>query len=301
MEKKANKGLSASFVTGAIALIFLIVGFQIALFINKAAISKVEADRSAPDTVYIVEQIGDGVSLPAEVSPRKSYSNSSKTKTTTEKGFQKIYEAKVPKKVESFRFNPNTVSIEDLQRLGFSEKQAQSIENYRAKGGSFRRKSDFAKSYVVSDSVYARLEPYIDIPLTELNTADSAAFDALPGIGGYFASKMVEHRRLLGGYSYKEQLMDIYRFDEDRFAALEDLISVDTTLARPYPLWTLPEDSLALHPYIGKYSARSIVFYRENNDPADWTVEGLSKAGILKAGMADKLSRCRLAAPDASP
>jgi DNA uptake protein ComE-like DNA-binding protein len=49
----------------------------------------------------------------------------------------------------------------------------------------------------------------------DLNLADSAAFDALPGIGGWFASKMIEHRKALGGYSYKEQLMDIYRFDQE--------------------------------------------------------------------------------------
>ena len=82
--------------------------------------------------------------------------------------------------VESFPFDPNTVSVEDLCRLGFSLKQAPSIDNYRRKGGRFRRKSDFAKSYVVSDSIYRRLEPYVDIPLVDLNEADSAAFDALP-------------------------------------------------------------------------------------------------------------------------
>ena len=38
------------------------------------------------------------------------------------------------KRVESFRFDPNTVSVEDLCRLGFTPKQAQSIDNYRKKG-----------------------------------------------------------------------------------------------------------------------------------------------------------------------
>ena len=74
---------------------------------------------------------------------------------------------------------------------------------YRNKGGKFRRKSDFARSFVVSDSIYKRLEPYIDIPLIDLNLADSAAFDSLPGIGGWFASKMLAYRKELGGYSYK--------------------------------------------------------------------------------------------------
>jgi DNA uptake protein ComE-like DNA-binding protein len=202
------------------------------------------------------------------------------------------------RQVESFRFNPNTVSVEDLCRLGFSPKQAESIDNYRRKGGRFRRKADFAKSYVVSDSIYRRLESFIDIPLVDLNTADSAAFDALPGIGGWFASKMLEYREKLGAYSYKEQLLDIYKFTEEKYQALEDLITVSPKYMTPYPLWTLPADSLRLHPYIKDYeTARSIVLYRENSDKEDMTVEGLLKSWILTPDSADRLSRCKIRSP----
>ena len=98
--------------------------------------------------------------------------------------------------------------------------------------------------------MYRRLQSYIQIPLVDLNKADSAAFDALPGIGGWYASKMIEYRERLGGYSYKEQLMDIWKFDSDRFDGLSDLIAVDEENVTPYRLWSLPEDSLRLHPYI---------------------------------------------------
>jgi DNA uptake protein ComE-like DNA-binding protein len=199
--------------------------------------------------------------------------------------------------VESFRFNPNTVSHDDLCRLGFSSRQAQSIINYREKGGRFRRKSDFAKSFVVADSVYARLEPYIDIPLLDLNLADSAAFDGLPGIGGYFASKMVSYREQLKGYSYKEQLMDIWRFDQEKFEAISDLVVVSPENITPYPLWTYPADSLRRHPYIRNYeTARAIVLYRENTPPSQWSIKEISAAGILSESAAEKLSRCHIAA-----
>jgi DNA uptake protein ComE-like DNA-binding protein len=195
--------------------------------------------------------------------------------------------------VESFRFNPNTASHEDFRRLGFSEKQAQSIINYREKGGSYKRKEDFARSFVVSDSIYRRLEKYIDIPLVDLNLADSAAFDALPGIGGWFANKMVEYRKALGGYSCKEQLLDIYNFTEEKYRALEDLITVSPEYVTPYPLWTLPADSLRLHPYIKDYeTARSIVLYRENSPTDALSVSSLASAGIITSDVAEKLSRC---------
>ena len=206
---------------------------------------------------------------------------------------------KLPRKhVESFIFNPNTVSVEDLCRLGFTYKQAAAIDNYRQKGGRFRRKEDFARSYVVSDSIYQRLQPYMDIPLTDLNLADSAAFDALPGIGGWFASKMLEYRRQLGGYSYKEQLMDIYRFDQEKYDALKDLITVSPDHVTPYQLWTLPADSLRRHPYIRNYeTARSIVFFRVNTPPDQWTVDALLAAGILTEDQWNSLSGCCIALP----
>ena len=198
--------------------------------------------------------------------------------------------------MESFRFNPNTVSVEDLIRLGFSEKQAQAIDNYRAKGGRFRRKADFAKSFVVADSVFRRLEPFIDIPRVDLNRADSAALDALPGIGPYYAAKIVGYRAELGGYSYPEQLMDLYRFDREKYDALQDLVFCSKPA--PYALWTLPADSLRKHPYIhSRQVARAIVLFRENTPREDWTVQALSAAGILPEEDGRRLSRCVIAEP----
>jgi DNA uptake protein ComE-like DNA-binding protein len=200
------------------------------------------------------------------------------------------------RKVESFRFDPNTAGQEDLMRLGFSEKQAAAIVNYRAKGGRFRRKEDFAKSFVVADSVYKRLEPYISIPKIDINKADSAAFDTLPGIGGYFAARMVSYRAELGGYSFPEQLMDIWHFDREKYDGLKDLVFCSPPA--PFGLWTLPADSLRRHPYIRSWqAARSIVLFRDNTPREGWTVEAIAAAGILPEEDARRLSRCVIAAP----
>ena len=205
---------------------------------------------------------------------------------------QRIYESERGRSAESFRFDPNTVTTGDLQRLGFSEKQAAAIEAYRAKGGRFRRPEDFARSYVVSDSVYRRLEPFIEIPKLDINAADSAAFDTLPGIGAYFASRMVSHRKALHGYSYPEQLLDIPGFGQERYDGLKDLITAGP--CEPYPIWTLPEDSLALHPYIGRYAAHGIVLYRENTPAENRSAADLKQRGIISGENAGKLLRCRL-------
>lgn len=282
MEKNSKRNdrraPSSVFKTGGIALAFLIIGYQSALFVQRAAVLKIAAVRDVPDTVYIT---------PVDTVRRNAVHSApvEQVRRTARR------------RVESFRFNPNTVSFEDLQRLGFSEKQAQSILNYRAKGGRFRRPSDFAASFVVSDSVFRRLEPYISIPKVDINKADSATFDGLPGIGPYFAAKMVAYRERLGGYSFKEQLMDIYHFDKEKYDGLSDLI-VCSRPAKAFRLWTMPEDSLKLHPYIKSWhAAHSIVIFRDNTPREEWTVQALAKTGILTEEDAGKLSRCCIEEP----
>ena len=336
LKKRKNKvsaQLDASLKAGAIALVFLVLGYQTALFVHKAAVTKIISNRDCPDTVFISALPSD--SQPADRQPVGSQSSGSQasgtqapagnasigqpagsqsscsqspaglsansTEVIARKNSQhspeveKIRELYPSRNPEVFRFNPNTVSIEDLQRLGFSLKQARSIDNYRRKGGRFARKSDFAKSYVVSEETFRRLEDYIDIPLLDINMADSAAFDALPGIGGWFASAMVRHREELGGYNSKRQLLNIYRMDEERYGAISDLVFVSSRDARPFRLWSLPADSLRLHPYIRKWqTAKDIVLYRDHNPRERWSLDALLDAGVIDSVQYVKLSRTLL-------
>ena len=296
-----------SFIIGAIALLFLITGYETALFVHRAAVERIVSLKEKPDTVYVIVREGDsstllgmterGFSASLEMTRRDTV----KRRAERSKVAEKVLAQYSPRRVESFRFNPNTVSVEDLQRLGFSEKQAASIDNYRQKGGVFHRKEDFAKSYVVADSVYQRLAPYISIPKVDINKADSAAFTTLPGIGKYFAGKMVEYRTRLGGYTYPEQLMEIYRFDREKYDGLKDLITCSTP--KPYPLWTLSEQDLAKHPYIGWAAARAIVLYRNNTPPEQRSAEGIIKAGIIPEEYAGRFLRCfnKTCQPDTAP
>ena len=312
-----KKSVGTSLKIGAVAITFLVIGYQAALFVNSSAVAQLIANRDAPDTVYVTDEALARRLLAADASngavvelvettqaistssmtvDNDVVSASSTTAAPHSEAADRIYLKQREKRAESFPFDPNSVSVTDLQRLGFSEKQALSIDSYRQKGGRFRRPSDFAKSYVVSDSVFQRLEPYIRIPKVDINAADSTVFDSLPGIGGYFASKMVEYREKLHGYSYPEQLMDIRNFDEEKFRGLADLITVGPS--EPYALWTLPEEELAGHPYIGsRAAAHSIVLFRENHSPEQLTPEALGTAGILDPVSASRLARCRLAAP----
>lgn len=292
--KKKRIEFTASLKAGVVAFVFLLIGFEAGLFLVRSGERRRAAAPEAAQPPAPAR--ADSAAPAAATAPGARAAQGARAPAARPGGVPASRPARPAP--ERFPFDPNTVSAEDLERLGFSPKQAQAILHYREAGGRFRRKADFARSFVVSEELYAALEPWIEIPKVDLNRADSAALDALPGIGPYYVRKILEYRERLRGYSYPEQLMDIERFDSTRFAGLADL--VETGPAEPYPLWTLPEDSLKRHPYIGSYAAHGVVLFRDHTPRSGWTVAALDAAGILKPGMGEKLARCRIAAPSGS-
>ena len=237
MRREKQEKLSKSAASGLVALVFLILGFQLALFVVKV-VERPARCPVEPGITQDVEPAGNVVSPPA---PTGGLTNDSAPKRSKYGGYERPASPAAPKRTrprepersyESFAFDPNTVSLADLQRLGLSERQAQSIENYREKGGRFRSKADFRKMYVVSDTLFARLEPYIEIAKLELNGADSAALVSLRGIGPWYARKILDYRDRLGGFVAPEQLLEIDGIDAERYAGFADGITVDPSRIR---------------------------------------------------------------------
>ena len=86
---------------------------------------------------------------------------------------EKVADGKIVQRTdtaERFCFNPNTIPKDSLVLLGFTDRQAQSIINYREKGGKFRKREDFAKLYVVDSAKYHSLAPYIFLPHSGLSS-----------------------------------------------------------------------------------------------------------------------------------
>lgn len=109
-------------------------------------------------------------SLSNQSSKQTAYNNNSYKKNNFQFRGEAITEA------EEFPFDPNTTTKEDFIRLGLSEKTAQSILNYRNKGGQFRKAEDFKKIYTLSEEDYQRLASYIQLPSTT-NTSTSTVVE----------------------------------------------------------------------------------------------------------------------------
>ncbi len=297
-KEKWSKGAAS----GMVALVFLILGFQLAVFVLKVVEMPGQAGHDeftqAGGGVMAVEESCDQddsgsvmSGMTGQREPEKPVSEPARGPKRSKYGGYGRPAEEARRTVESFPFDPNTVTRGDLQRLGLSARQAESIENYRSKGGRFRSKADFQKMYVVSDTLFARLEPYIDIPKLELNGADSAALVSLRGIGPYYAHKILDYRDRLGGFWRKEQLLEVEGFDADRYAGCADDVTVDDRKIRKIDLWHASDTLLARHPYLGPRGARSIVRYRELYDSTRWSLPDLAAERVLSQEIIEKLEK----------
>ena len=185
-----------------------------------------------------------------------------------------------------FVFNPNTVTKEQLVKLGFKEKTANTFINYRNKGAHFNKKEDVKKVYGISDELYSKLEAYIlidseknapktysqqepkakkQIKVVELNSVDSIGLLPLPGIGPGYAKRILKYRSLLGGYYSTEQLKEVYGFTDSLFQVVKDYVKVNPSLVTKIDLNTEDFKKLNAHPYISYEDTKTIFNYRRKN------------------------------------
>jgi competence protein ComEA len=173
-----------------------------------------------------------------------------------------------------FEFDPNSIGQDEWVKLGFSEKQAASIEKYKAKGGRFYKTEDLKRLYVISPEQYARIAPFVkisgkvvpaDLPKVNINTADSVTLESLMGIGPVLAHKIISYRAKLGGYVKVEQLRDIQTLPAETYNNIKPQLVIGSPRIARININTAEVDELKAHPYIHAPLAKAIVKYRERN------------------------------------
>ena len=96
-----------------------------------------------------------------------------------------------------------------------------------------------------------------------LNTADTTALKTIPGIGPYFARKIVQYGERLGGYVNIDQLDEI----EDFPLESKQYLVIQDAQPRKLNINQLSLNELKRHPYINYYQARAIEDYRRLHGP----------------------------------
>ena len=96
-----------------------------------------------------------------------------------------------------------------------------------------------------------------------LNTADTTALKTIPGIGPYYARKIVQYGQRLGGYVNVDQLDEI----EDFPSEAKSFLVVCDAHPQKLNLNKLSLNELKRHPYINYFMARAITDYRRLHGP----------------------------------
>lgn len=201
---------------------------------------------------------------------------------------EKNYTGKQQLKGELFYFDPNTLDEAGWKKLGLRDKTIATIKNYSSKGGKFYKPEDIRKIWGLNEEEKARLEPYIKIesaakenffpaknyekPATEkakytpavidINTADTNAFIALPGIGSKLAQRIVTFREKLGGFYKMEQVGETFGLPDSTFQKIKLRLTVNNPVVKQMNINTAALDELKSHPYLRYAIANAVVQYR---------------------------------------
>lgn len=203
--------------------------------------------------------------------------------------------------VSLFAFDPNVVTIDEMVSLGFPLFLAKRVNNYRSKGGQFRKKEDLLKIYDFPVALYNSLERYINMqapsykaepPVVvneavsvsssngiskprnqdrvkfDLNTSDSLQLVGLRGIGPVLSLRILRYRSALGGFHSMNQLYEVYKLDS---TVVEEIIgnSYIQKEVTKIEINHCTSADLLKHPYLrGKSKEVGILMnYRLNNGP----------------------------------
>jgi len=101
----------------------------------------------------------------------------------------------------------------------------------------------------------------------DLNRADSAEFETLPGIGAKTARRIIKYRNRLGGYINKFQLLEIKYFDSSLLLKNNITFIIDQTVINKIDINHCEMAILYRHPYIGKDFAKIIWAYKNAHFP----------------------------------
>jgi competence ComEA-like helix-hairpin-helix protein len=187
-----------------------------------------------------------------------------------------------------FAFDPNTITNQQLQQLGFNKKTAQTFLKFRDRGFVFKEKIELKKVYGISDNFYSKLEPYIIIEnknsaanlnsnksesnvtasanknqtKVELNTADSLALLDINGIGPAFAKRILKYRSLLGGFVSVEQLKEVYGFTDEMFEKIKPNVTANAELIKKINLNKDDFKTVNKHPYLSYELTKTLFDWR---------------------------------------
>lgn len=274
-----------------IGIIVVLILILLIVFIPKVVVTRSNSKPSSIDTAWVAE-IKKLEKKPPESETEKKSENNDASAYQYDRTKSKYNETI---KGELFYFDPNKLSIDGWKKLGLRDKTIQTIQNYLSKGGHFKKPEDLQRIYGFRHDDYERLAPYIQIELPsakieeqvlnikpineytspknlathysviDINTADTTAFIALPGIGNKLAVRIVNFREKLGGFYSVDQVGETFGLPDSTFQKIKQYLKIENISLKKININNVTVDELKTHPYIKWSIANPIVAYRNEH------------------------------------
>ena len=269
---------------GIITILLLILIFTILPFLYPFLISEKKYDHTAFEKDIATLKI-------KQADSNKRFVDKSYDETLAQQYYpadQKNHYSSAPPAGALFYFDPNTLSAEGWKKLGIRDKTITTIQKYISKGGKFYKPEDIGKIWGLHQEEVQRLMPFVAIqqsaphayadkkmtdykPYTktsykinnvDINSADTAAFIALPGIGGKLANRIINFRDKLGGFYKIDQVAETFALPDSTFQKIKTYLVLTNPTVKKININTATTDEMKVHPYIRYNLAAAIVQYR---------------------------------------
>lgn len=185
-----------------------------------------------------------------------------------------------------YPFNPNYITDFKGYMLGMSTDEIDNLLDFRKTGRFVNSAAEFQKVTKVSDSLLKQISPYFKFPewvskskkikeqkkaekiiIRDLNTATESDLKEINGVGEKLAKRIIAYRKLLGGFTFDEQIYEVYYLDTD---VADKVLNKFKVLEKPVIKQVNINDATfkeVLHlPYIDYKLTKKIFNYRDDVD-----------------------------------
>lgn len=204
-------------------------------------------------------------------------------------------------------FDPNSYTAEQWMALGLSEKQTAVVLKFTSRG--IYSNEDLKRIFVISDELFDLIKDSTVYPprpernsfenmdkpvakslIVNVNTASEEELLQIKGIGPFFAKQIIRRRDQLGGFTQKDQLLEVWKMDQEKLDIIAPSLLINSDQVRKININTASVDELKIHPYISWNLANSIVKLRSQIGGYK-QISDVKKSVLMTDDLYEKLKR----------
>ena len=216
-----------------------------------------------------------------------------------------------------YPFNPNYLTDYRAYQLGISSEELARLEAFRKEGKFVHSVQEFQQITQISDSLLEKISTYFkfpewvnqkkqfsqnkfenhskantkNLPKIDINIATTDDLKKINGIGEKLSERIIKYREHLQGFSFKEQINEVYGLQEEvieriwqqfDIKTLPKIVKIDVNMASKKELTNIP--------YISYKEAEEIILLRSNSG----FINNLDELLQIKSFDTDKIQKIKL-------